>query len=283
MTAKISDLGVARILNLTPLQVSRMTQTPGTPAYMPPEVMVANPKYDTSIDKFSYGILMIHMLSGRWPEPQVGPSRIEEDGQLIPVTEAERREVFLRAIGNEHPLMDLILGCVDNNPRCRIHASEIVKRLAAMVLRFPASFANRLEMLRHIEQQEEDKQVLMAEKEAENHQSQQKISRLREEAQEKAEEITRQGLVYSSEVEELKLVVIDLKSENSKKDAIIEVQERALKEKDSIVSGMRQQLTITREYLTSKQQVNREIIIVCRVLWYGRNNVHVHVCAKCVQ
>ena len=45
MTAKISDMGVARILNLTPLQVSRMTQTPGTAAYMPPEVMIANPKY----------------------------------------------------------------------------------------------------------------------------------------------------------------------------------------------------------------------------------------------
>ena len=64
MTAKISDLGVARILNLTPLQVSRMTQTPGTPAYMPPEVMIANPKDDTSVDEFSYGILMIDMFSG---------------------------------------------------------------------------------------------------------------------------------------------------------------------------------------------------------------------------
>ena len=32
MTAKISDLGVARIL-----QVSHMTQAPGTPAYMPPD------------------------------------------------------------------------------------------------------------------------------------------------------------------------------------------------------------------------------------------------------
>ena len=73
MTAKISDLGVARILNLSPPQVSRMTQTPGTPAYMPPEVMVASPKYDTGVDKFSYGILMIHMFSGQWPEPQVGP------------------------------------------------------------------------------------------------------------------------------------------------------------------------------------------------------------------
>ena len=35
MTAKISDLGVAKILDLTSLQVNRMTQTPGTPAYMP--------------------------------------------------------------------------------------------------------------------------------------------------------------------------------------------------------------------------------------------------------
>ena len=43
MTAKISDLGVARILNLTPGQFTHMTQTPGTPAYMPPEVMIANP------------------------------------------------------------------------------------------------------------------------------------------------------------------------------------------------------------------------------------------------
>ena len=51
-----------------------MTQTP---AYMPPEVMVANPKYDTSVDEFSYRITMFHMFSGQWPEPQVGPSRTE--------------------------------------------------------------------------------------------------------------------------------------------------------------------------------------------------------------
>ena len=145
MTAKISDLGVARILNLTPLQVSRMTQTPGTPAYMPPEVMVASPKYDTSVDEFSYGIMMIHMFSGQWPEPQVGQIRTEPDGRLIPVTEAERREVFLRAVGNDHPLMDLILKCVNNHTQRRAHASEIVGRLAEMVLQFPASFANRLD------------------------------------------------------------------------------------------------------------------------------------------
>ena len=163
MTAKISDLGVARILNLTLKQASRMSQTPGTPAYMPPEVMVANPKYDTSIDEFSYGIMMIHMFSGRWPEPQVGPVRTEPDGTMIPVSEAERREEFLRAIGNDHSLMDLILKCINNHPQARAHASEIVKQLAEMVLQFPASFANRLEMMRHIKVVEEEKKALAEE------------------------------------------------------------------------------------------------------------------------
>ena len=85
-----------------------MTQIPGIPAYMPPEVMVANPKYDTSVDIFSYGIMMIHVFNGRWLEPQVGQIHTELDGRMTPVSEAERREVFLQAIGNDH-LMDLIL------------------------------------------------------------------------------------------------------------------------------------------------------------------------------
>ena len=116
-----------------------MTQTPGTPAYMPPEVMIANPKYDTSVDEFSYGILMIHMFSGRWPDPQVGQICTELDERMISVSEAERCEVFLRAIGNDHLLMDLICKCIHNHPQRRAHASEIVGRLAEMVLQFPAS------------------------------------------------------------------------------------------------------------------------------------------------
>ena len=196
MTAKISDLGVARILNLTPLQVSCMTQTPGTPAYMPPEVMVANPKYDTSVDEFSYGIMMIHMFSGQWPEPQVGQIRAEAGGRMTPVSEAERREVFLRAIGNDHPLMDLILKCIDNYAQARAHASEIVGRLAEMVLQFPASFANRLdEALRQVEALSREIRELREESrrtealDKENQHLQREIGDLGEEIERKDEEI----------------------------------------------------------------------------------------------
>jgi serine/threonine protein kinase len=97
--------------------------------------MVANPKYDTSVDEFSYGILMIHIFSGRWPEPQVGPVRTEP-GKMTPVSEAERREVYLQEIGNDHPLLDLIIKCIDNHPQSRAHTAEIVKRLAEISMRF---------------------------------------------------------------------------------------------------------------------------------------------------
>ena len=210
-----------------------MTQTPGTPAYMPPEVMIANPKYDTSVDEFSYGILMIHMFSGRWPEPQVGPIRTEP-GRLIPVTEAERREVFLRAIGNDHLLMDLILKCIDNHPQTRVHTSEIVERLADMVLQFPASFANRLEMLRDIERMEEEKRALRAEGEVENQRKDQQIVSLREEAEEKEEEIVRLNLVYSSEVEQLKLEARDLNAQIQLLSATNEADVTELKTKVAV-------------------------------------------------
>ena len=230
MTAKISDLGVARILNLTPLQVSRMTETPGTPAYMPPEVMIANPKYDTSIDEFSYGILLIHVFSGRWPEPQVGQTRIEKE-QLVPVTEAERREVFLRAIGNVHPLMDLILRCINNDPRRRAHASEIVERMTATVLQFPASFANRLEMLRQIEDLIERERALREEGAVENRRKDEEILKLQNEAKEKDEENARLNLVYSSEVEQLKLEVRDLHAQTQLLTATKEADVTELKTK----------------------------------------------------
>ena len=267
MTAKISDLGVARILNLTPLQVSRMTETPGTPAYMPPEVMIANPKYDTSIDEFSFGILMIHIFTGRWPEPQVGQTRIENE-QLVPVTEAERREVFLRAIGNDHPLMDLILRCINNDPRRRAHAIGIVERMTAIALQFPASFANRLEMLRQIDNLMEEKRALKEEGEEENQRKDAEILTLRNEAKEKDDENVRLNIVYSSEVEQLKFEVRDLNAQNqlltaTKEADVTELKtkvasyEDQIEENDKIMQNQREEFETKQE--SDRKKFEREI------------------------
>ena len=143
LTAKISDLGVARIINMSPLQASRLTQTPGTPAYMPPEVMMASPTYDASIDVFSFGVMIIHVFCGEWPEPQVGQIRMEL-GKMIPVSEVERRAMFISILDGDHPLMPLILQCISNCPQQRPTASEIVKIMGQMVERFPDLSIDRL-------------------------------------------------------------------------------------------------------------------------------------------
>ena len=189
MTAKISDLGVAKIFDLTPLQVSRMTQTPGTPAYMPPEVMTADPIYNESVDKFSFGVMMVHVLSGKWPEPQCGPVRTES-GKLIPISEAERREKFLQAIGEEHPLMNLIIKCLDNDPQRRAHVSEIVDKLSEMVRNFPRAFANELEMLSRLEEEKRALDSDVQQKELEATEVHQELEKCKRENENLKEEIS---------------------------------------------------------------------------------------------
>ena len=67
MSAKLSDLGVAKILNLTPTRMTQMTQTkaPCNPCYMLPEAITAKPKHTSKIDVNSYGVLIIYPLCGR--------------------------------------------------------------------------------------------------------------------------------------------------------------------------------------------------------------------------
>ena len=161
MRAKISDLGVATILNLTPAQKTQMTTCPGTPAYMPPEAIERNPTYDRTIDCFSYGVLIIHIFCGRWPIPgranHVDPSNPHI---LIPLTEAERRDEYLQEVGEDHPLMALIQDCLSNYPPHRPDAEEILRRVKEVATQHPPSFKNKVELLVHQNIDEQERKTL---------------------------------------------------------------------------------------------------------------------------
>ena len=137
LSAKIADLGVAKILHLNPLELFRLTKTPGTPCYMPPEALEDNPQYDTSIDIFSYGILLIHIFSGKWPFPTKAVTVDPNDpDKLSPVSEAKRRQQYLDDITPDHPLMDLILRCISNSPTLRPTAAVVLQDVKAVESQF---------------------------------------------------------------------------------------------------------------------------------------------------
>ena len=153
MRAKIADLGVAKIVNINRAQMSmRMTATPGTPCYMPPEAFIAKPVYDEKLDVFSMGNLIVHVSIQEWPIPLMEMFCPDPDhpGRLIAVTEVDRRADYLDRMGKGHPLTALATRCFQNDPRLRPTTSEIVQEVEDANANNPPLFSNTLEMLQRI-------------------------------------------------------------------------------------------------------------------------------------
>ena len=136
LQAKISDLGMAKIIDQGGKR-SKKTQTkaPGTPCYMPPEALRDKPTYDTSIDTFSFGVLMVHVLSGQWPLPVHGTMLDPKNtNQLIALTEFQCRMKYVNEVGLDHPLMPLIERCLHNNSANRPNAPDIAETVMAVMV-----------------------------------------------------------------------------------------------------------------------------------------------------
>ena len=145
MLAKIADLGVARMLLDQSRIRSQLTQAPGTAAYMPPEALAPNPQYTTKIDSFSFGSLVVHLVSQQWPLPSE-PTRIVR-GKLVPVSETERRQQYLDLIGKEHCLMPLAVQCLQNDPGLRPEATEVAGILESLQTSNPVPTTSHLDLL----------------------------------------------------------------------------------------------------------------------------------------
>ena len=147
MKAKIADLGVAKILNATPAQ----SRCPGTLTYMPPEALVENPEYRTEIDRFSYGVLIIHVLCGEWPHPDK-PKRQAKDGTLIACSEYERREKYTSMLGSDHPMIQLVKECLCDDLTKRPNAEGILAYVQDIASKCPRKFDSILALLKQLEE-----------------------------------------------------------------------------------------------------------------------------------
>ena len=128
-------------------------------------VIIAYPLFP-QVDIFSYGVMMVHVLSGQWPFPgeavRVNPNNTND---VVGVTEFDRREEYISLIEDEHPLMTLIRRCLSNSPSHRPTSSEVHQRVSAVAADHPPSFTNRVEMMERIKTFSEEKETMRMEKE----------------------------------------------------------------------------------------------------------------------
>ena len=162
MTAKIADMGVSSLLKLTPSRRKSI----GYPAlaHLPPESLAlpsaerspsrsAQVMLNKKLDSYSFGVLMIHVLSARFPETVARRAHSLCGVVLSPAAYANGVEELLGGVSPDHPLSSLLLQCINQVADLRPELSQILSTILEMMLQFPVqSIARRLEMVQSIVQ-----------------------------------------------------------------------------------------------------------------------------------
>lgn len=129
--AKVGDLGVAKIIDTGSTDV-KLTRAPGTLDFMSPEALITEPIYDTPLDVFSYGGIMIHCMSGEWPTPKEAVEIDPVTRRIVGYSEQERRRDLIEKMGNVEQLKLLTIRCLDNVPETRPDMVEISEQVAVL-------------------------------------------------------------------------------------------------------------------------------------------------------
>ena len=131
--AKVTDFGMSRLANVNP-RMTPLTLCPGNVNYMSPEALEEPPSYTDKLDVFSFGVLLVQIMTRRFPSP--GPRfRIGLPGYpdaRVPVPETERRASHLRLIADTHPLKAIAIDCLKGKERERPTAQQLNSTLCGM-------------------------------------------------------------------------------------------------------------------------------------------------------
>ena len=136
LQAKITDLCVSRLFKEISTDnvglISDHDTTSNHLAFLPPEYFTDHTSCTTKFDIFSFGCIMIHVLSQEYPNPseKFDDSFIDTtmtESSFTQVSEWERREHNLADVSSHHPLLPLIENCLDNDPEKRPQISEVIK------------------------------------------------------------------------------------------------------------------------------------------------------------
>ena len=125
--AKVTDFGMSKLVESQQMSnphMKRMTLCPGCPSFMPPEAFKVPPVYSEKLDVFSFGVLAIQIMTGKFPSVKSTSD--------TSISEVERRKQDINLIPANHPLLPLALTCLKDRDSKRPSASLLCSRLAGL-------------------------------------------------------------------------------------------------------------------------------------------------------
>ena len=128
--AKISDLGVAKVIRIKADSRKTMTKAPGTVDFMPPESLANSPVYGPPMDVFSFAGIILHTFNQQWPRPIEQVQFDPRTRKRVALSEVERRQQYLdKMIGEAEVLRPLVEECLDDDPAVRSTIATVCERI----------------------------------------------------------------------------------------------------------------------------------------------------------
>ena len=114
--AKITDFGMSKLATGNP-RMTALTLCPGNLLYMSPEALDKAKSYTAKLDIFSFGVIVIQILTKQFPNPTdrfriVHVPQLNDEEVCVLIPETERRQAHLQLIPDTHSLKPLALQCL---------------------------------------------------------------------------------------------------------------------------------------------------------------------------
>ena len=149
LQAKIADLGVAQLFDPSSSKMTvTMTKSPETAAYSPPEILKSTSSFipHPSVDIYSFGVLSLHIASGKCPIPCRESS--------VTTSELDRRKEYIDMIKKNHCLLPIVEDCIVNDPKHRSQTHQLYERIRDLSSNNPLPYESALELIFRMERRE---------------------------------------------------------------------------------------------------------------------------------
>lgn len=119
--AKVTDFGMMKLVRSQQYSnphLKHMTMSASSSSYLPPEIARFPLSYSDKIDIFSFGVIMLQVVTRQYPRPSAAK-----------VSEIERRNADIGLVSSEHILLPFTLSCLKDTDILRPPATQLCKKL----------------------------------------------------------------------------------------------------------------------------------------------------------
>ena len=241
--AKITDFGMSKLGNP---RITALTLCPGNLLYMSPEALDEAKSYTAKLDIFSFGVLVIQILTRQFPNPTdrfrtIHDPRYDDEVRRV-VPETERRQAHLQLIPDTHSLKPLALQCLKKEIQ-HPSALQLSERLSELkqAPQYTESMhqAQNSSEIQQLEQQLRDQRILTEAKTREASEHQAHSTHLQRMVEAKDRQLQEKNLAIETKERQLQQTQQQLRDSQQ----LVEQFQQSLQHKDNTISDLQQTIS----------------------------------------